>query len=340
VIREAIAAVVGGCDLSREEAAQAMAEIMSGDASSSQIGALATALRMKGEAVSELAGMAAAMRARALTVDAPEAAVDMCGTGGDGSGTFNISTAAALVVVAAGVPVAKHGNRAMSSRCGSADVLEALGVAVGLGPAECSRCLEETGMAFMFAPRFHPAMRHAAEPRREIGIRTVFNLLGPLANPAGVRAQVLGVAEAALAERMALALGALGCRRALVVHGHGSLDELSISGPTTVLELDAGCVQRYEVEPASLGLARGNLDALRVRTPEESAAAVLGVLGGEGGPRRDVVLLNAAAGLYVADGAPTLAAGVRLAAEAVDSGAALAKLEELAEVSQRLAKSE
>jgi len=326
MIREAIAALVEGRSLTEVEAAAVMEEIMSGEATPAQFGAFVTALRLKGETVDEIAGMARVMREKARRVHVEGVLLDTCGTGGDARGTFNVSTAAAFVAAGAGARVAKHGNRAMTSRCGSADVLEALGARIDLSPEQVKACLEETGVGFMFAPSFHPAMKFAAGPRREIGVRTVFNILGPLTNPAGATCQVLGVADPSLAETMALVLARLGSRRALVVHGDG-LDEMSISGPTLVCELVEGCVRRYVVTPQEVGLAPSEAASVAGGTPEENAAALREVLAGRPGARRDIVLLNAAAGLVALERAATLAEGVALAAEAIDSGAARERLE-------------
>ena len=328
MIREAIDLIVShGRSLSEDEAAAVMRDIMSGEATPAQVGAFLVALRLKGETVDEIVGMARVMREHSLAVDAPEAVVDTCGTGGDASGTFNVSTAAAFVVAGAGARVAKHGNRAMTSACGSADVLEALGAKIDLGPEQVARCLREVGIGFMFAQAFHPAMKHVAGPRREIGVRTVFNVLGPLTNPAGAAHQLLGVARAELAPLLAEALGRLGARHALVVHGHGGLDELSLSGPSTVHELRDGALREYTVSPEDVGLSPAPNEAVRGGSPEENAAALRGVLDGKAGPLRDITLLNAAAALVAADLAGDLKDGVALAARAIDSGAAREKLD-------------
>ncbi|MCH9039948.1 MAG: anthranilate phosphoribosyltransferase, partial [Chloroflexi bacterium] len=254
MIREAIDAVVGGRSLTVEEASQAMQEIMTGEATPAQFGAFVTALRMKGETVDEITGMAQVMREKSLHVKVDGALVDTCGTGGDASGTFNISTTAAFVVAGAGVKVAKHGNRAMSGACGSADVLEGIGGKIDLGPEGVERCLDETGFGFMFAQTFHPSMRFAAGPRREIGIRTVFNILGPLTNPAGAKSQVIGVADPSMAEKMAQVLARLGSTHALVVHGGDGLDEISLDGPTRVWEMQNGTVSEMSVSPDDVGM--------------------------------------------------------------------------------------
>jgi anthranilate phosphoribosyltransferase len=329
VIREAIDAIVShGRSLSEDEAAAVMRDIMSGEATPAQIGAFLVALRAKGETVDEITGMARVMREHALSVPTAglSGLVDTCGTGGDASGTFNVSTAAAFVVAGAGGRVAKHGNRAMTSACGSADVLEALGAKIDLNPEQVAQCIRDVGIGFMFAQTFHPAMKHVAGPRREIGIRTVFNILGPLTNPAGAAHQLLGVARPELAPLLAQALGRLGVRHALVVHGHGGLDELSLSGPSTVHELRDGALREYNISPKEVGLAEAPNEAARGGSPEENAAALRAVLDGDTGPLRDITLLNAAAALVAADLASDLKEGVRLAARAVDSGAARDKL--------------
>lgn len=317
-------------DLSAAEAESAMRVIMSGEASPALIGSFLTGLRCKGETVEELLGCACAMRAFALPVRSRHALlVDTCGTGGDGAGTFNISTTAAIVVAAAGVPVAKHGNRAASSRCGSADVLEALGVRVDLTPAEVGACLDELGIGFLFAQTHHPAMRHVGPARRELGFRTVFNLLGPLCNPAGAQVQLVGVPEEGLLAPLAEVLLRLGTRRALLVHGADGLDELTLGGPTRVVEAVAGGGSPVvaEVTPESAGLAGAPLGALRGGSAQENAAITLAVLAGEAGPRQDVVCLNAGAALLAAGAASDLAAGVARAREAIRGGAALRLLE-------------
>jgi anthranilate phosphoribosyltransferase len=327
-IREAIDLLVShGRSLSEDEAAAVMREIMTGEATPAQVGAFLVALRLKGETADEIVGMARVMREHALAVPCVEAVVDTCGTGGDASGTFNVSTAAAFVVAAAGARVAKHGNRAMTSACGSADVLEALGAKIDLGPEQVARCLREVGFGFMFAQAFHPAMKHVAGPRREIGVRTVFNVLGPLTNPAGAAHQLLGVARPQLAPLLAEALGRLGARHALVVHGHGGLDELSLSGPSSVHELRDGRLREYAVSPEDVGLSPAPNEAVCGGGPEENAVALRGVLDGKAGPLRDITLLNAAAALVAADLAGDLKDGVARAARAIDSGAAREKLD-------------
>ena len=338
-IASAIGKVSCGESLTEAEASEVMGAIMDGEVTDAQISALVVGMRMKGETADEIVGFARAMRERATpVVPNVERYVDTCGTGGDGLATFNISTTTAFVVAGAGVAVAKHGNRAVSSAAGSADVLEALGVDVTLGAAQMARCVEECGVGFLFAPSLHASMRHAAGPRREIGIRTVFNVLGPLTNPAGARRQLLGVYDAALAPIMAEVAGRLGAERVLVVHGHPGLDEVSASGPTTVAEYDEtrGAVRTYEIAPEEVGIARGTLADITGGNAEENARILTAVLEGEHGPRRDVVLMNVAAALMAAGAVDDLAAGVVAARESIDSGRALAALEALAKVSRRL----
>jgi anthranilate phosphoribosyltransferase len=335
-IKEMIVKVVEGRSLRETEAAAAMLDIVEGLATPSQIAAFATALRMKGETAEEIAGLARIMRRYAHRVEAGPGAIDIVGTGGDGGRTFNISTVSALVTAAAGGKVAKHGNRGVTSTCGAADILEALGVAFDLPPAGVAECVRETGFGFMFAPIYHPAMRHAVVPRREIGVRTVFNLLGPITNPAGVSCQVAGVAVASVAPVIAEVLRLLGSQRALVVHGSDGLDELSISAPTMVYDVSDGTVREYEVTPEAVGLKTAPLESIQGGTVESNLRYAQSILGGEAGPARDAVLLNAGAGLVVAGLAADIASGVQLAAEAIDSGAARTKLEQVREVSTSL----
>jgi anthranilate phosphoribosyltransferase len=323
----ALAAVAAGRTLTRAEAEAAMGSVMSGEATSAQLGALLAALAVRGETVEEIAGFAAGMRAAAVPVRVADGAIDTCGTGGDRSLSFNISTVAAIVAAAAGARVAKHGNRAASSACGSADVLEALGVKIELGPDAVATCVVEVGLGFMFAPRFHPAMRHAGPVRREIGIRTIFNVLGPLANPAGVRRQLLGVPSIPLAERMIEVLRELGAERALVVHGGNGLDEISPSGPTRTWELRDGTIREGEITPEGAGLERAPDDSVRGGDSALNAAIARRVLSGERSGPRTAVLLNAGAACVVAGLAADLREGVGMAARAIDDGAAAATLE-------------
>ncbi|MDP3937059.1 MAG: anthranilate phosphoribosyltransferase [Deltaproteobacteria bacterium] len=331
MIREAIARLVERENLPGPVMAEVMDEIMGGEATPAQIAAFATALRMKGETVDELAAGAERVRARAAKLGGTRHGLllDTAGTGGDASGTFNISTAVAFVVAGAGVPVAKHGNRAVSSRAGSADVLEALGVAIDMGPDRARDCLEELGICFLFAPSYHASLKHAAAPRREIGVRTFFNLLGPLANPAGAARQLLGVYSEPLTETIAGVLRRLGAEAAWVVWGEGGLDEISIAGRTRVAELRAGEIRLFDLWPESFGVPAARMEDLRGGDAEANARILRGVLGGEEGPRRDVVLVNAAAALLVAGKAKDLKHGVELARAAIDRGEAQKKLESL-----------
>ena len=336
MIREAIDKIVSGRSLDMQEATSVMGEIMEGEATPAQLGSFLTALRLKGETAEEIAGMATVMREKALRVDVPGQLVDSVGTGGDGQNTFNISTAAAFVAAAAGLKVAKHGNRAASSSCGSADVLEALGVKIELTPGSVSRCVNEVGMGFMFAQAFHPAMRHAGPVRREIGIRTVFNILGPLTNPAGVQNLLLGVADPSLSETMARVLALLGVNHALVVHGHGGLDELSLSGDSSVWEVRGGDVKHWTLGLADTGLPLRSIEAIRGGSKEENADTMRRLFRGEAGPVRDIVLLNSAGVLLAGDRADSIKEGIRTAAEIIDGGEALEKLEDLVALSQSL----
>jgi len=333
---EAIARLVRGESLAEAEASAAMEAIMRGEATPAQIAGFVVALRVKGETVEEITGLARTARALATPLAAPAGLLDTCGTGGDGLGTFNISTLAGIVAAACGAKVAKHGNRAASSVCGSADVLEALGVKIDLGPEGVLRCLAKAGIGFLFAPVFHPSFRYAAVPRRELGVRTVFNVLGPLCNPAGASFQALGVADGGLAERMAEVLGRLGVERAIVFHASDGMDELSLSGPSQVIEVD-GERRQYQLDPQELGLQRAPVEALRGGGPEQNAAIAREVLGGAQGPRREVVLLNAAAALRAAGLARDWKQGLGLAAEAIDSGRAAGVLEGWAKASQAAA---
>lgn len=329
----ALSELLAGRALSEDEAAAAMTEIMDGAATPSQIAGFVIALRAKGETADEIAGLVKAMRSFAGRVEVQGEVLDTCGTGGDRSGTFNVSTAAAIVCAGAGARVAKHGNRAASSRCGSADVLEALGVKIDLPPEGVATCIEEAGIGFCFAPVFHPAMRHAMTPRRELGVATIFNFLGPLTNPAGATRQALGVADPSMVERMVETLARLGSKRVVAFHGADGLDELATSGPSSVVELRDGAVMRWSLEPAELGIEPAPLDAVAGGTAAENAAAIRRVLAGERGPRRDIVVLNAAAGLLAYDAADDVADGLAKAAAAIDEGAAAGALDRMIEVS-------
>ncbi|HZS02612.1 MAG TPA: anthranilate phosphoribosyltransferase [Chloroflexota bacterium] len=335
-IRQAIALLVEGRDLTEAEAAAAMQELVDGAATPAQIGAFATALRIKGETAEELAGLVRVMRGALIPVEVEGDVVDTAGTGGDGACTFNISTVAAIVAAGAGARVAKHGNRAASSACGSADLLEGLGVVIDLPPSAVAECVATIGIGFMYAPLFHPALRHAVGPRRELGIRTVFNLLGPLLNPARARAQILGVSVPDMAGTMAEVLRRTGSRHALVVYGEDGVDELSLSAPSVIHEVVDGDVRRYVITPEDFGLARAPRDVLTTDSVAASAARAEAVLNGERGPARDVVLLNAAGTLLAADVVDDLAEGIRAAAASIDSGAATGRLEALRALTQEL----
>lgn len=338
MIAEVISKLAGGGDLSEEEVTRVFGLMMDGNLSDSQTAAFLVALRMKGETVSEITGVARALLSRAERIDrGSDAAVDLCGTGGDGTGTFNISTTAAFVAAGAGVPVAKHGNRSVSSPVGSADVLEELGVRIDISPASAQRCLDEAGIVFLFAPVYHPAMKNVARCRKELGIRTVFNLIGPVVNPAGVKNQLMGVYSPAVMLPVATALRNLGSRNAMVVNGSDSMDEITVTGPTAVAELRGGEIRSYEMSPGDFGM--------RVRPAEElgggadageNARITLSVLGGEErGAKTDACLLNAAAAIYVSGGARSLEEGLSLARDSLSGGAALAKLEALSEITNR-----
>jgi len=329
MIKEAISLLVEGKSLTADQAAEVMTEIMEGEATAAQFGALVVALRLKGETVEEISGLARTMRSKAVRVACKSEVVDTCGTGGDCSGTFNISTAAAFVTAAAGQPVAKHGNRAISSNCGSADVLEALGVKIDLNAEQVTRSIDEVDIGFMFAPLFHPAMKHAAAPRRELGIRTVFNILGPLTNPAAAAAQVIGVADLKLAGKLAEVLRMLGVKRAMVVHGSDGLDEITVTAPTYVCELKDGNIDKYIVNPEELGFKKADIASLKGGDAIMGAAIIKSILNGETGLKRDTVVINSAAALKVGGKVATLKEGVALAEQTVDSGKARAKLEQL-----------
>ena len=333
-IREAIDVVVSGDSLAIDDAAAVMRQIMSGEATQAQLGSFLTALRLKGESTEEIAGMATVMREFSLRVNVDGMLVDSVGTGGDGLNTFNISTAAAFVAAGAGLKVAKHGNRAASGTCGSADVLEELGVQVELTPEGVERCIRESGIGFMFAQAFHPSMRHAGPVRREIGIRTVFNILGPLTNPAGAQSMLVGVAFPELGEKMASVLNLLDTHHSLIVHGEGGLDEMTLSGDTSVWEVTVGKVSNWTLSVADTGLPVTPIEAVKGGDREANAKTMRELLGGAGGPVRDYVLLNSAGVFLVGDLVTNILDGVQLAAQTLDSGAAKDRLESMIEVSQ------
>ena len=331
LMKEILGRIAAGHTMSEDQAEEVFEVIMSGDATPAQIGGLLMALRVRGETVEEITGAARIMRSKALPVEAPEGAIDTCGTGGDGSGTYNISTAAAFVVAGAGVPVAKHGNRALSSKSGSADVLTALGIKIDADMALVKESLWDNKIGFLMAPRHHNAMRHVAGPRVELGTRTIFNLLGPLTNPAGAKRQVLGVFADRWVEPLARVLGALGAERAWVVHG-GGMDEMTITGETSVAEWRDGQVRLFTITPEAVGLPRGALADITGGSPVENALALRDMLGGKTGAYRDIVLLNAAAAFLMGDRVETLREGVELAAKVIDDGSALAALDTLARI--------
>jgi len=336
MIKEAINLLVGGINLSESEMAECMKEIMEGKATDAQIGSFLTALRIKGETVEEITGAARIMRDKAAKIKAPEGVLDTCGTGGDMSHTFNISTTVAMVVTAGGVPVAKHGNKAVSSRSGSADLLEALGIRIDLTPDKVEKCLFETGFGFLFAPLFHPAMKYAIGPRREMGLRTIFNILGPITNPAGARRQILGVFAAKLTETLATVLGNLGAEDAMVVHGEDGLDEITITDGTRVSRFTNGIVENLVFSPEDFGMGRGKREDLVGGNNQENAKITHQILNGEPGAKRDIVLINAAAGFMVAGRASDAKIAVAMARDAIDSGNALKKLEEIRKISNSL----
>ena len=336
MIKEAIQTLVSNKDLPEVEMAGCMKEIMEGKSTDSQIGAFLTALRIKGETVEEITGAARIMRDMAATIKAPEGVLDTCGTGGDMSHTFNISTTTAFVISGAGVPVAKHGNRSVSSQSGSADLLEALGIKIDLAPEMVERCLFETGFGFLFAPLFHPAMKFAIGPRREMGIRTIFNILGPITNPAGAQRQILGVYADALTETLAKVLGKLGALDAIVVHGKDGLDEITISNRTRVSRFSEGKTDNYYVGPEDFGFRKGTIEDIRGGTKDENAAITLSILNGETGPKRDIVIMNSAFGLIAAGKTEDVKTAVSMASDAIDSGKASQKLDEVRRVSNAL----
>jgi anthranilate phosphoribosyltransferase len=340
MIKEAISLLVSGQSLTMEQAAEVMKEITTGQVTPAQFGAFVTALRIKGETADEIAGLASVMRAKSVRVETTDPVIDIVGTGGDNSRSFNISTTAAFVAAGAGIRVAKHNNRAMTSQCGSADVLEALGMRIELDASQAKACLEKVGIGFMFAPMFHPSMKFATAPRREIGIRSVFNILGPLTNPALADSQVLGVPSEELGEKLVQVLLRLGSKHSLVVHGLNGMDEISVAGKSKVWELQSGEITDYQVSAEDFGLATAGVETLKGGTPQENATILRSVLEGEKGPRRNVVIMNAAAGIVVGNrtehplGLPALKEGAEIAKEAIDSGRALDKLERLIKLSQ------
>ena len=350
IITEALRALVDRRDLTRIEAAAAMEAIMSGAATGAQIGAFLTALRMKGETVEELIGFAQVMRQKVVRIRARgddvaglsgtdrEMLIDTCGTGGDATGTFNVSTATAFVVAGAGLRVAKHGNRSVSSLCGSADVVETLGINLDLPPDKVTRCIEEVGIGFLYAPLLHTAMKHVMPARREMGVRTVFNMLGPLTNPAAANAQIIGVYTASLTEPLARVLAELGTVRAFVVHGADNLDEISNTGESRVSEVREGAVRTYTVRPEDFGMSQASIKDLAGGDREQNAEIIRAVLDGEAGPRRDIVLMNASAALVAGGRGRDLKEGVAVAAQSIDSGAARGKLDALVALSRRLSK--
>jgi anthranilate phosphoribosyltransferase len=332
-LKSIIGKVATGASLSREEAASAFDSMMSGEATPSQMGGLLMALRVRGETVEEITGAVSAMRAKMLRVNAPDDAVDIVGTGGDGSGSVNVSTCASFIVAGAGVPVAKHGNRALSSRSGAADVLASLGVKIDLRPDQVGRCVKDAGIGFMFAPAHHPAMKNVGPTRVELATRTIFNLIGPLSNPAGVKRQMVGVFSRQWVQPLAQVLKNLGAESVWVIHGSDGLDEITLTGPTAVAALQNGEIRTFEVTPEEAGLSRADGDALRGGDPDANALALQSVLDGRPSAYRDVALLNAAAALIVAGRAKTLKEGVAAASESLDSGAAAARLKHLIAVS-------
>lgn len=334
-LRALISKVAAGDSLTRDEAAHAFDKMMSGEATPAQMGGLLMALRVRGETVEEITGAVATMRAKMLRVEAPADAIDVVGTGGDAAGSYNISTCAAFIAAGAGVPVAKHGNRALSSRSGAADVLAALGVNIELTPERIARCISEAGIGFMFAPAHHPAMKHVGPTRVELGTRTIFNLLGPLSNPAGVKRQMVGVFARPWVEPLAHVLAALGSERAWVVHGSDGLDEITTTGSTFVAELADGKVRTFEISPDELGLKRAAASDLKGGDAAANAAALRAVLEGMPGPFRDVALMNASAALVVAGKAAKLGEAIKLAAGSIDSGEAKKRLDRLVAVSNR-----
>lgn len=336
MIKEAISILTQNMSLSEAEMAECMREIMEGKATDAQIGAFLTALRMKGETIEEITGAVKIMREKAIKINAPEGVIDTCGTGGDMSGTFNISTTTALVVAASGIPVAKHGNRSVSSQSGSADVLEALGININLPPEKVERCLFETNFCFLFAPLFHPAMKFAINPRKEIGIRTIFNILGPLTNPANAKRQILGVFSDKLTSPLASALGNLGAIDAMVVHGEDGLDEITICGATRVSRYRNGKVENSYIIPEDFGLKRADYRELVGGDKKKNAEITVAILKGERSPKRDIVLINSAAAIVISGITEDFITAIEIARETIDSGKALKKLEEIKKITNSL----
>jgi anthranilate phosphoribosyltransferase len=335
-MKEYIQKIIDGGDLTPEDAAAAMLTIMEGNATDAQIGAFLTAMKMKGERIDELAAFVKIMREKSVRVNLNGlSALDMCGTGGDNSGTFNISTVASFVVAGAGATVAKHGNRSISSKCGSADLLNYLGIEISLPPEHATRCILDTGIGFLFAPVYHPAMKHAANPRRELGVKTMFNMMGPMTNPAGVGHQLVGAFSLAAAEKMAHVFSRIGTNHVLVVHSNDGIDEISLSGKTTVFEISGELpVKKYEIGPEEFGFSPAPLASLLGDTVETNADICMNVLRGKPGPHRDVVVLNAGFGLYAGGKASSPQEGIQMAIDSIDSGSALKKLNELIESSR------
>ena len=336
MIRDAITTLTGGSSLTQTSATEVMGEIMSGDATEAQIGAFLTALRMKGETPEEIAGMATTMRKTALSVETGVDLVDTCGTGGDGSYSFNVSTAAAVVVASANIYVAKHGNRAASGTCGSADLLEALGVKIDLAPEGVKKCIETVGIGFMFAPIFHPAMKHVAKPRKEMGIRTVFNILGPLTTPAGAKKQMIGIAARSQGELLARVLVLLGSEHAMIVHGEDGLDEITISGKTSVWEIKNKEIHTYEIDSRELGVKTNSIDGIKGESISDNVTMFRSVMDGQQGPCMDIVTINAGAALYVAGATSSIKEGQAIAENCIKNGKARAKISQLVEISQRI----
>jgi len=336
MIKQAIQSIIEGNNLSEKEMIEVMRVIMEGNATDAQIAAFLTALRIKGETVEEITGAVKVMREKVTAITSPPNTVDTCGTGGDMSHTFNISTTSALVVAACGVPVAKHGNRSVSSSCGSADVLEALGIKIDLAPSKVEQCLESTGFGFMFAPLFHPAMKYAIGPRKEMGVRTIFNILGPLTNPAGAERQVLGVFSESLTESLAHVLANLGVKHAFIVHGEDGLDEITITDRTKVSELKDDKIDTYFISADDFGFNKAEKSELKGGNAEDNAKMTLEILRGQKGPKRDIVIMNAAAALITGEKAGNFKEASVMASEAIDSGAVQNKLEEIKKVSSSL----